>query len=225
MKFVGVLRSLESKIESLKTERQRSNQFYCGSSHTESPAPFARSDGNESFAKETSKDGLSAGSFTQDTRINWSPEGRNTAVASALRTSPKHEVSQLSGGEKDLGINEPTEPGNVQGGTTRRRRGKRKRKVCKIDVKEGSVGESDNLGSTDVLSNSRFKETSTSDCGQPIGFSSRDNPNVSSCQIRKDNLMVVFDSVSENKVALVFKHRLDGQVISSSDSSASLISL
>lgn len=203
--------SLESKIESLKTERQRSNQFYCGSSHTESPVPLVRSDGNESFGKEISKDGLSAGSFTQDTRINWSPEGQTPAVGSALRTSPKHSVSQLCGGERDLGINEPTEAGNLQGGTPRKRRGKRKRKVCKIDVKEGSIGESDNLGSTDVLSNSRCKETSTSDCGQPTGFSSRDNRNASSCEIRSDNLMGIFDSVSENKVALVFRHRLDGQ--------------
>lgn len=207
-------RSLESKIESLKTEKRHSNQVHCGSSQTESPAPLVRSDGTDSFGKETSKDGLSAGSFTQDARTNWSPDGQNPAVASSPKTSVKPEVSQISDGEKDLTRNEPAEPSNIQGGALRKRRGKRKRKLCNTVGKEASVGESDNLGSTDIFSNSRSKETSTSDCDQTIKFSSRDSPNAGSCQIRSDNLMGIFDSVAENKVALVFRHRLDSQVIS-----------
>lgn len=77
---------------------------------------------------------------------------------------------------------------NEKGGTIRKRRGKRKRKDGNWDVKEGIV-ESEHLGSS-------------SGCGQTL-----QSNGVS------DDLVGIFNSITENQYALVFRRRLDSQVI------------
>ncbi|KAL3519669.1 hypothetical protein ACH5RR_017818 [Cinchona calisaya] len=197
--------SLESKIEILKADERHSNKADCGSNSTESPAPVSRSCGNKSFGKDTSKDGLSASSFTQDTRTNWSLDRQIPALISSAWTDTKQEVSVSLEEEKGLNTNKLVETGNREGGTLRKRRGKRKRKDCSGEAKEGSICESDNLGSANIVSNSHCKETSTSECDQTIRLPSIDG------HTKGDGLIGIFNSIAEYKVAYVFRHRLDSQ--------------
>ncbi|CAN0852824.1 hypothetical protein LINGRAHAP2_LOCUS5434 [Linum grandiflorum] len=141
----GSIGSLETKIETLKAEKtEKSLAGHDSTNKAESsPLPSVKSEGmvEESLSKDPSKDGLSAGSFTQETRTNWSPECRlpaslETEVKQEPSTSPKDE--KVGGGPSSLGL--------LKG-----RRGKRKRKVCGKD--DGSVEEMSDvvLGSSDVL--------------------------------------------------------------------------
>ncbi|XP_021688774.2 uncharacterized protein LOC110670817 isoform X2 [Hevea brasiliensis] len=205
--------SLESKLEILKAERINDNNVGFDSSQTESLVPFQKSDGVESSSKETSKDGLSAGSFTQETRTNWSRECQVPASVSVEDIETKPEVPMSPKQEKVSNIVNLAETFFMgQGGSIRRRRGKRKRKGCSKDVKEGSVGESDFWGSTDVLSATRCKENSTSSSGQTgRGFGVDDKSKGSSKVGLTTNLMEIFNSIAENKCASVFRRRLDSQ--------------
>lgn len=187
------------------------NKAGCDSNGTESPAPVLRSDGNESCVKETSKDGLSAGSFTQDTRTSWSLDRQVPALVSSGGTDIKQENSESFEQEKGLTTGSLAENAK-RGGTIRKRRGKRKRKDCSAEAKEGSICESENLGSNNVVSNSLSKETSTSNCDQTAKFCSRDGDKKGSCQMVNDSLIGIFNSIAEHKVAFVFRHRLDSQV-------------
>ncbi|OAY24752.1 uncharacterized protein LOC110605525 isoform X3 [Manihot esculenta] len=205
--------SLESKLEFLKAEGINDSNVGYDSSQTESLVPFQKSDGVESSSKETSKDGLSAGSFTQETRTNWSPECQVPASASVEDVETKPEVPLSPKQEKVSNIATLAEAFCMgQGGSIRRRRGKRKRKSCSKDVKEGSVGESDFWGSTDVLSVARCKENSTSSSGQTgRGFEIDDKSRDLSKDGVAPNLMEIFNSIAENKCASVFRRRLDSQ--------------
>lgn len=113
-----------------------------------------------------------------------------------------------------------------QGGTVKKRRGKRKRKDCSRDVKEGSVGESGLLDSTDAVTVSRCKENSadavtvsqtkensTSDCCEISRSSGSNDQNGGSVKEGIDDLMRVFSSILEHKTASTFRHRLDSQVL------------
>lgn len=206
-------RSLESKLESLKAEKRDACDLDNDSSQMESPIPFRKSMEVESYSKEASKDGLSAGSFTQDTRTNWSPECQIPAAVSSEEMETKPEISESFKQEKISSSENLGETGSGQGGRVRGRRGKRKRKDCTRDVKEGSVGESDFLGSTDVASASRCKEISLSDYGQVVVSSGIDDCN-RGCSGREetDDLMGIFDSIVENENARVFRGRHDSQV-------------
>lgn len=99
-----------------------------------------------------------------------------------------------------------------QGGTLKKRRGKRKRKDCSRDVKEGSVGESGFLDSTDAVTVSRSKENSTSDCCEASRSSGSNDQNGGSGKDGIDDLMRVFSSILEHKSASTFRRRLDSQV-------------
>ncbi|KAF2305127.1 hypothetical protein GH714_001950 [Hevea brasiliensis] len=206
--------SLESKLEILKAERINDSNVGYDSSQTESLVQFQKSDGVESSSKETSKDGLSAGSFTQETRTNWSRECQVPASVSVEDIETKPEVPMSPKQEKVSNIVNLAETFFMgQGGSIRRRRGKRKRKGCSKDAKEGSVGESDFWGSTDVLSATRCKENSTSSSGQTgRGFGVDDKSKGSSKVGLTTNLMEIFNSIAENKCASVFRRRLDSQV-------------
>lgn len=167
----------------------------------------------ESSSKETSKDGLSAGSFTQERRTNWSPECQIPASVPAEEIETKPEVPMSSEPKKVSSIWKLTETLGVgQGGNVRRRRGKRKRKDCSKDVKEGSVGESEILGSVDILLATCCKENSTSSSGQIARCFGTDDQCRGPSKDGLANLMAIFDSIAENKCASVFRRRLDSQV-------------
>ncbi|XP_075664123.1 uncharacterized protein LOC142633757 isoform X1 [Castanea sativa] len=201
--------SLESKLESLKAEKWDDCHVGYGSSRTESPVPFQKS-GVESSGKEISKDGLSAGSFTQETHTNWSAEFQIPGVMPTEEVETRPETSESSEQEKVSGIKKLAETlYGGRGGGVRKRRGKRKRKECSRDVNEVSVGESEFLCLADVLTPSRCKENSISNSGEVAGSSGADNRSLGKDGI--DVLMEIYNSLLENKSASVFRRRLDSQ--------------
>ncbi|KAK3028515.1 hypothetical protein RJ639_038583 [Escallonia herrerae] len=204
--------SLESKLESLKAEKGNDNQVCYSSSRTESTVPLPKTEGIRSFDRDTPKDGFSAGSFTQDYGTNWLPGCEIPTVASAPETETP-EVEESFERERVLSIKKVAETSSEQGGMLRKRRGKRKRKDCAKEAKEGSIGESDNLGSTNVVSASHGMETSTSNCGQTIRSFKIEGSNKDLFSGGSGNLVNIFISVAENKHAFVFRHRLDSQVM------------
>ncbi|XP_016502129.2 uncharacterized protein LOC107820367 isoform X2 [Nicotiana tabacum] len=190
--------SLLTKIESLKAERERSAQIDYGSCHTESPAAVVKSEYMESFGK----DGVSAGSFTLDTRTKFSPEFESPAIASTKEIDQKLEWSESC---------ELAETANGNGGVLRKRRSKRKRKDAVLDSKEVSVGESDNVCSISDISTSHCKETSTS-CDQSIKPTTTDDSKGGLSRLRDDDdLMAIFNSITQTEVAMIFRHRHDSQ--------------
>ncbi|GMP74796.1 hypothetical protein CsSME_00032107 [Camellia sinensis var. sinensis] len=203
--------SLESKLKSLKAEKGDCGYVDVGSSQTDSPIPIVKSEGVESSGKDISKDGLSASSFTQDISTNWLPEHQILATASAAEIDTKPEISESLELEKCSSIKKLVETGNERGRTLRKRRGKRKRKDCNREPKEASIGDSENLGSTNVITASSCKENSTGDCGPTVRSSSINDHNGGSCGTGNDDLMGIFNSVAENEIALVFRRRLDSQ--------------
>ncbi|KAL6957040.1 hypothetical protein U1Q18_047189 [Sarracenia purpurea var. burkii] len=203
-------RSLESKLESLKAETGNCGHADYGSSRTASPVPVLKSEGVESSGKDTSKDGLSAGSFTQDIRTNWFPGSHIPASVAEMNTRP--EIYECLEQEKISGIKNLAENSNELGVTLQKRRGKRKRKDYNREPKEWSNGESENLGSTNVVSStSTCKKNSTSDCGPTVRSSSINDYDRGSSRVENDDLMDLFNSLAENDNALVFRHRLDSQ--------------
>ncbi|GFZ03104.1 bromodomain 4 [Actinidia rufa] len=189
--------SLESKLESLKAEKRG---WDYGSSRTTSPVPVLKSEGVEIFGKETPKDGLSAGSFTL-------PGCEIPTSIAEMDTQP--EISESSEQVKFSSIKNLAETSSEQGVTLQKRRGKRKRKYYNKEPKEWTNGGSENLGSTDVLAAS--KENSTSGCGPTARSSSINNHDRGSRGSANDDLMGIFNSISENNAALVFRRRLDSQ--------------
>lgn len=128
-----------------------------------------------------------------------------------METDTKPDVSVSSEQDKDLSIEKVAGAGYGQGVTIRKRRGQRKRKDCNRAVKEGSVGESDNLGSSNVASTTQ-KEASTTDCVKTIRASGMNNHNGGSHTAKRHNLMEIFQSVARSEPAAVFRHRMDSQV-------------
>ncbi|KAK9131656.1 hypothetical protein Scep_011184 [Stephania cephalantha] len=113
--------SLESKLESLKGAKRS----FTIANLTESPTSIGNSDGFEL----SSKDGLSAGSFTEGTRTNWSSKSQIPMATTTTTTTTKT----------------TTKVDQIMGSNVKKRRGKRKRKDCNKDcneIKEGSIGDS-----------------------------------------------------------------------------------
>ncbi|XP_016559930.1 uncharacterized protein LOC107859428 isoform X2 [Capsicum annuum] len=202
--------SLQLKIESLKAERERSGQLDYGLSHTESPAPLTKSEDIEFSVKEEAKDGLSAGSFTLDIRTNQSPESQVPAIPSATETVVKLEPLESWEQDKAPSTSKVTEAANGNGGAVRKRRGKRRRKDSVWDAKEGSIEDSDNVCSTSLASTSHCKEILTS-CDQSIRHSAVSNHRGCLSRFRNDDLMRIFNSITQHEAAMVFRHRLDSQ--------------
>lgn len=206
--------SLESKLENLKAGKNENKEDHLvekGSCHPKLHVPSKKLERVESSTKETSKDGLSAGSFTHETRTNWSPELPVPAV-SAEDMETKPEVSHSTEQLKLLNVDKLAHTmyeGQV--GSLKKRRGKRKRKDCGRNMKEASVGESDLLDSADVLS--WCKESSTSNCGE-VAKSCGVDDRSRSRNMKKDrveDMMEILNSIFETKGASAFRRRLDSQ--------------
>ncbi|GMI72794.1 bromodomain 4 [Hibiscus trionum] len=201
--------SLESKLESLKAEKQKDLRVDYDSSQTESALPCLKSEGFEFSSKDAYKDGLSAGSFTQEAETNWAPDCQTLATVPAEEMDSKPAGDMLiSKREKFSSIDKLAD--TLCGGqlpSIRKRRGKRKRKDCSKDAKEGSVGESEFLCSTDVASALDCKETSASNSAQiakTLGVEDHSGDGI-------DDIMRIFSSIAENDCACVFRRRLDSQ--------------
>jgi len=164
----------------------------------------------ESSTKETSKDGLSAGSFTHETATNWSPKCLLPSVpVQDLETKPEvlHSTKQL----KVLNVDKLAYTiYEGEGGSFKKRRGKRKRKDCGKNTKEGSIAESVLLDSVDVMS--WCKESSTSNQSEVAKSRGVNYQNRNLKKGRVEDMMKILDSICETKCASAFRHRLDSQV-------------
>ncbi|XP_052203412.1 uncharacterized protein LOC127808812 [Diospyros lotus] len=203
--------SLESKLENLKAEKGEVKHVGYGSSQPNSALAVVKSEGVESCGKDNSKDGLSAGSFTQDIQMNWLPKSRVSATAAVPEIDVKSEISESSEQEKTSSFNELEGTGIEQTGALQRRRGKIKRKICSREPREGSTGENVNLHSSNVQTASRSNENSTSNFGPTVKSSIVNDHHRGSCVVENNALMGIFNCVAENENALAFQRRLDSQ--------------
>ncbi|TQD88284.1 hypothetical protein C1H46_026165 [Malus baccata] len=204
--------SLESKLKSLKAEKEEDGYNNYDSSQTESPVAYRKSKRHYPSVKEAFKDEPSAGSFTCEALASCSPECQILVTVSAEETETKREASHSSELKKISGIEKLVGTLYVGlGGTLRKRRGKRKRKNCSPDVKEGSIGECGFLDSADAATTLRCIENSTSECPEEFGSSGAGDCNRGSTKDGIDELQDVFNSISEHKSASLFRHRLDSQ--------------
>ncbi|XP_057797477.1 uncharacterized protein LOC131013427 isoform X2 [Salvia miltiorrhiza] len=194
--------SLESKIKSLEGKKQRSKQGDYGLSETESPLPALDSEATESISRQTSNGENSVGSFTKETstRASWLCDRQPQAVETETETKPSTSACSEQG--KDSSIEKFPEVGYEHGVIIRKKRGQRKRKDCSRAVKERSVGESDNLGSSNSVSTAN-KETSTNECKRTRIPGSN--------ATRRESLIEIFESVAQSEPAAVFRHRMDSQ--------------
>ncbi|XP_039070652.1 uncharacterized protein LOC120217649 isoform X2 [Hibiscus syriacus] len=206
-------KSLESKLESLKAEKRNDLRVDYDSSPTESASPCPKSEGFEFSSKDAYKDGLSACSFTQEAETNWTPDCKTPATVPAEEMDSKPVGDALTS-ERDKFSSIGKLVDTLCGGqlpSIRKRRGKRKRKDCSKDAKEGSVGESEFLCSNDVASASDCKETPASNSSQIAKISGVEDQSGGSNKEGIDDIMRIFISVAENDCASVFRRRLDSQ--------------
>ncbi|KEH31134.1 bromodomain protein [Medicago truncatula] len=172
----------------------------------ESHVPSQKLERVESSTKETSKDGLSAGSFTHQTQTNWFHECQIPAMSSEdMEITPG--VSGSTEHEKVLNVDKLTETVyEGQGGCFKKRRGKRKRKDCARNINEASVRESDFS-----IVVSRLKESSTSNCGEVVKSSGVTEENTNLKKDGTKDLMAILDSILEIKGASCFCRKHDSQ--------------
>ncbi|BAT73775.1 hypothetical protein LR48_Vigan01g065000 [Vigna angularis] len=199
--------SLELKLESLKTgmdEKRVDCHVDDGSVGPELHVPLEKLDRVVPSAKEMSKDGLSAGSFTHESQTNWSHECKVPAM-SCEDVETKPEVSESNVQEKVLNVDKSTHTiYEGQGGCLKKRRGKRKRKDCGRNTNEASVRESD-------LSADVCKESSTSNCDEIAKSFGMDE---AKANLKKDeikDLMELLDSFLSVQGASAFCRRHDSQ--------------
>ncbi|KAM7255126.1 hypothetical protein ACFE04_020367 [Oxalis oulophora] len=210
-------RALEQSDDSigLKADKEEHNHVDNETSQIES-VPRQKYEGVDSSSKEASKDGLSAGSFTQETLTNWSPDCQNAATVPNEDMENKPGISEFSKQERGLTMENLWQRMFVGKGL-RKRRGKRKRKDCSSkDIKEvSSIGESDIMISPrSVVNASWCKENSTCDDSDQIAKSSGgdDQSRCSSKETVHDlTVMGIFGTVFHNDCASVFRRRLDSQ--------------
>ncbi|KAK7327943.1 hypothetical protein VNO77_22036 [Canavalia gladiata] len=204
--------SLKSKLELLKdgkNEKRDDCDIDNGSGSPELHVPSQKLDRVESSTKETSKDGLSAGSFTHETRTNWSPECQQVPAGCVEDMETKPEVSQSMQPANILNVDKLAHAiYEGSGRSFKKRRGKRKRKDCSRNIKEASVGESDWLDSADVVS--WCKESSTSNC-EVAKFCGVNDQDRTLKKDRAEDMMKILDSIFETKGASAFRRRLDSQ--------------
>ncbi|XP_077242093.1 bromodomain 4 [Tasmannia lanceolata] len=181
--------SLQSKLESLMAVRESESTYDCD---TESTLPA----GNIDVTEFPSKEGLSAGSFTEETTRIRSPNTQIPEMTSAQVEETKAEISEES--EK---LKERERDSVIVRGSVKKKRGKRKRKGCK-EVKEGSAGESDVFSCVNVV---RDKEESTGGCDRDVGFSGGSN------QEEVPDLAVILESMVAEENVSVFGRRLEKQ--------------
>ncbi|KAL3011004.1 hypothetical protein AAZX31_07G176900 [Glycine max] len=151
-----------------------------------------------------SKDGLSAGSFTHETKTNWTHECQVPATSCEyVRTKP--EVSASTEQEKVLNVDKSTHTVyEGQGGCLKKPRGKRKRKDCGRSINEVSARESD--FSADVC-----KESSISNCGEIVKSSGMNEENANLKKAGIKDLMEVLDSFLTVQGASAFSYKHDSQ--------------
>ncbi|BAT87032.1 hypothetical protein LR48_Vigan09g248900 [Vigna angularis] len=187
--------SLESKLERLKggkNEKRDGCDVDNGSGRPKLHVASHKLERVESSTKDTSKDGLSAGSFTHETLPSVPVEHFETKPDKLLNVD-KLAYTVYQG----------------EGGTFKKRRGKRKRKYCGKNTKEPSMAESVLLDSVDVMS--WCKENSTSYYSEVAKSSDVNYQNRNLKKSRVEDMVKILDSIFETKCASAFRRRLDSQ--------------
>ncbi|XP_031473815.1 uncharacterized protein LOC116246209 isoform X2 [Nymphaea colorata] len=190
-----------SKIENLKAEKG-DGELDNGSSPLHL-SPVENVDGGESARRDRSKEGSSAGSFTQDVEEggrDWSQDSQLPVVEAAEPEEARHNVK--------LELPELNE-GKV--GPLRKRRGGRRRKVCGGTKDVYGTGESEVLSSAnDVIVKEKATETARNH-EKIIKATSDDSQRKESMVSRLDWLPQFLDCVMEHKDGAVFRRRLESQ--------------
>ncbi|KAF7846856.1 hypothetical protein BT93_L3661 [Corymbia citriodora subsp. variegata] len=187
------VRTLESKLEYLQAEGGPYSNVEYDSSRTVSVVPVQNSYGAKSYQRQTPEGALSD-SFTQEVSANSSSDGCVQLSVSAEGKETKPRIPKLSKRDKDRKIDmELQDLCRGQGGFLKKKRGLRKRKNCVVQVKEGSVGESEFISPDNVLTDSQSRK-------------GRRKETI-------NDLMRIFDSVVEHKSANIFYRRLNCQKI------------
>lgn len=93
------LRSLESKLESLTSVRETGSNFGYNTSQTESTSPVEDAYGFDSSSRGGSRDGSSAGSFTERTGKSWTRKCQNVALVLLQENNLK--MQKLEGPSKE----------------------------------------------------------------------------------------------------------------------------
>ncbi|ONK75946.1 uncharacterized protein A4U43_C03F22230 [Asparagus officinalis] len=194
--------SLQSKLESLTSEKETGCNFDHNTSQTESTSPIEDAETIDSSGKEVSRDGSSTGSFTEKTVRGLTHKCQNLASLSVqdnnIKIPPEKFLMEKFGcGCLGIGF-----------GSFKKKRGKRKRKGLNI-VKEGSAGDSD------LLSSAAFTNRQGSEEGCIQGTS----PPSEDCHgawMREDgddhlNLARIMDSIMKHEDVSVFRVRLESQ--------------
>ncbi|KAL5730123.1 hypothetical protein ACHQM5_002989 [Ranunculus cassubicifolius] len=119
-KSEGSIGSLESKLVNLKSEKNEHQDGNYAAGHTESPPSVGNVARLDFPSKETSKDGFSVGSFTEETQTDSSPEFRIPAIV----TENKNEEGENATSKETI---------------LKKRRGKRKRKDIAKEVIEANL--------------------------------------------------------------------------------------
>ncbi|KAL0535093.1 hypothetical protein IC582_029413 [Cucumis melo] len=194
--------SLESKLEALKSRSGSDKSLVNGSTRSESWGAVQKPTNEQS-----------ASSFTQENRTTCSSIECQPAPLLTEETEIKPEPLQSLEWGKSLRIGKLGEVlYENQGGIIRKRsRGKRKRKDCNREVKEGSSGENNLSESANPSTVSQSKENSCCNSFEARESSDANEASRSSTMDGVDVLMALFNSVAEDKSASVFRRRLDSQ--------------
>ncbi|XP_051125197.1 uncharacterized protein LOC127247413 [Andrographis paniculata] len=178
--------SLELKIKSLEADKRASSQDHSHLIKNASPFPVLNSgEAVESSGKETTNDESSAGSFTKGT-CNHSKR-ISAATTEQDKDTIIEKLAEYVGGHGPV--------------TLKKRRGPRKRKGCNPLAKEPSIGESDNVGSSNIAS--------IVDCDPTAKNSSVTNP--TEIPEKRHTVMKIFECFAQSQPASIFSHRLDSQ--------------
>lgn len=208
--------SLETKLETLKSEKAVCSYADYGCSAAESSEPLLKSGINESAGKETSRDGSSAGSFTEEVQTNGLPLCQAATTDTSVEESERKPVvlEPFIRPEKFPSIVKLAEIIRLEHGVNiRKRRGKRRRKEFNKDRKDGSVGENNlMISSPDFMTTtSQAKENLTGGYVQPVRSPDANDQNPCSSKQGMDDFVGILDSIMENEHACVFRRRLDSQ--------------
>ncbi|XP_021856691.1 uncharacterized protein [Spinacia oleracea] len=165
--------SLETKLETLKSEKAVCSYAGHGCSAAESLEPLFKSGENGCAGKEVSQDGSSAGSFTQEIQTIWLPQYQAAVTTEAAVEESDRKPVVLNPSirlEKFPSLEKLAETMLSEHGVNiRKRRGKRRRKELNKDGKEGSVGENNLKCLPDsTTTTSQAKENLTSGYVPPV---------------------------------------------------------
>ncbi|CAN6457667.1 unnamed protein product [Victoria cruziana] len=195
--------SLESKIENLKAEKEDGELDY-GSCPLHM-SPLENVDAGESSRRDRSKEGSSAGSFTQDVEEGGREWSQDSLVPLLEAVEPEETMDKVK-------LELPEELNEEKVGPPRKRRGGRRRKVCRGTKDVHGTGESEVLSSAnDVIVTEKATDETARNHEKNIAATDTDSRRKESIVSRLDWLPQFLDCIMESKDGAVFRRRLESQ--------------